>query len=72
MNESSFLKPIHSTWQPRCENCETFDSLSWKTPSTDNTKVTNEMLDFTAGILTDVGNSSSIVSDIDEAEVVKN
>jgi len=63
---------IHSTWQPRCENCETFDSLSWKTPSTDNTKVTNEMLDFTAGILTDVGNSSSIVSDIDEAEVVKN
>ena len=61
---------IHSSWQPRCENCETFDSLSWKAPPRDAKKITNEKLDFTEGILTGVENSLPPVSDIDDAEVV--
>ncbi|MDC0604356.1 heme biosynthesis protein HemY [Amylibacter sp.] len=61
---------IHSSWQPRCGNCETFDSLSWKEPLTDDTKLTNEMLDFTAGILTGSEISPPPVTNIDDAEVV--
>ena len=61
---------IHSSWQPRCGNCETFDSLSWKEPHTDDTKLTNEMLDFTAGILTGSESSPPPVANIDDAEVV--
>ncbi|MCH1535181.1 MAG: heme biosynthesis protein HemY [Amylibacter sp.] len=61
---------IHSSWQPRCGNCETFDSLSWKEPLTDDTKLTNEMLDFTAGILTGSESSPPPVANIDDAEVV--
>ena len=61
---------IHSSWQPRCGNCETFDSLSWKEPFTDDTKLTNDTLDFTAGVLTGSETSPSPVSKIDDAEVV--
>ena len=61
---------IHSSWQPRCENCETFDSLSWKTPPRDTKKISNEKLDFTSGILTGAETSLLPVPDIDDAEVV--
>ena len=61
---------IHSSWHPRCGNCETFDSLSWKEPLTDDAKLTNEMLDFTAGVLTGSESSPPPMSKIDDAEVV--
>lgn len=45
-------KNIHSSWAPRCENCESFDALDWKTPpSGEDLKSSTAMLGFTAGML---------------------
>ena len=42
---------IHTSWQSRCGNCESFDTLSWKaTPAIQEEEMT--ALGFTAGILT--------------------
>jgi len=47
---------IHTNWQPRCENCSTFDSLT--------------TLGFTAGVLTD-DTAKPNEDDVQEAEVVE-
>jgi HemY protein len=60
---------IHTGWQPRCENCQSFDSLSWTTPPAGELKASTTMLGFTSGVLTDDASSSGI-ADIEEAEVV--
>ena len=60
---------IHSNWQIRCENCKAFDSLSWKSPPTDNLKTSSAMLDFTSGVLTDAS-ASTTISDALDAEVI--
>jgi len=41
-----------------------------KEPFTDDTKLTNDTLDFTSGVLTGSETSPSPVSKIDDAEVV--
>lgn len=60
---------IHTAWQPRCENCDTFDSLSWKTPPTGDVSTSTAMLGFTSGILTDDA-SKPAINDVEEAEIV--
>jgi HemY protein len=60
---------IHSSWQPRCENCATFDSLSWQTPPAGDLKSSTAMLGFTAGILTGEAQKievAEIVEDVQE------
>jgi len=61
---------IHAGWQPRCENCSTFDSLSWKTPPVGEQTASTAMLGFTAGVLTDDAVKSSTL-DIEDAEVIE-
>ena len=60
---------IHAGWQPRCENCETFDSLSWKTPPLGEQAASSVMLGFTSGVLTDDTTKVEPV-DMDDAEIV--
>jgi len=60
---------IHANWQPRCENCSTFDSLTWRTPPAGEAKESTATLGFTAGVLTD-DTSKPSEDDIPEAEVV--
>jgi HemY protein len=61
---------IHTGWQPRCENCETFDSLSWKTPPLGDQTASSTMLGFTAGVLTDDAIKADPVV-MDDAEIVE-
>ncbi len=65
---------IHSGWQPRCENCETFDSLSWKTPPAGEQPASAAMLGFTAGMLTGDANApkETVVEDAEIVEAVAN
>ena len=60
---------IHKGWQPRCENCETFDSLSWKTPPAGEKTASAAMLGFTAGVLTDDA-SKPRDAIVEDAEIV--
>ena len=60
---------IHKGWQPRCENCETFDSLSWKTPPAGEKTAFAAMLGFTAGVLTDDA-SKPRDAIVEDAEIV--
>lgn len=49
---------IQVSWAPRCENCATFDSLSWKTPpKSDELKASTAAIGFTAGVITDASQS---------------
>jgi HemY protein len=61
---------IHSAWQPRCENCATFDSLSWKTPPSGEQPASAAMLGFTAGVLTDSADAPKDVV-VEDAEIVE-
>jgi HemY protein len=65
---------IHTGWQPRCENCETFDSLSWKTPPAGEQPASAAMLGFTAGMLTGDANApkATVVEDAEIVEAVAN
>ena len=60
---------IHSGWQPRCENCDTFDSLSWKTPPAGEQPASAAMLGFTAGVLTD-DTTAIKETQVEDAEII--
>lgn len=61
---------IHTGWQPRCENCDTFDSLSWKTPPLGEQTASSAMLGFTAGVLTDDATKADPLV-LEEGEIVE-
>ena len=46
---------IHAEWAPVCENCESFDTLSWTTPATSEvaTPTGVQMLPLIVGALDD-------------------
>jgi HemY protein len=59
-------KTIHSEWTPVCNNCESFDTLSWTTPPQSETVLPAgaEMLPLIVGSLEDKS------SPVDEADVL--
>jgi HemY protein len=61
---------VHGTWTPVCENCESFDTLSWKTPQTP--EVTSATGAHILPLIVGATASSEVmkVSDIPEAEVI--
>ena len=67
---------IHADWAPTCENCGTFDSLSWRAPpkSSMSTPTGLEMLPLIVGAIEDkadkTGDEAQTDDDVVDAEVV--
>ena len=67
---------IHADWAPTCENCGTFDSLSWRTPPKSATATSTglEMLPLIVGEIEDKANGSKDgrreSEDVLDAEIV--
>ena len=68
---------IHADWVPSCENCESFDTLSWRSPpvSTATSPVGFEMLPLLVGADAAADETSESMeegteSDIEDAEVM--
>ncbi len=61
---------IHAEWAPSCENCHSFDTLSWTAPPEAATRSGTgaDMLPLIIGALED--HSQSAVDDVQEAETV--
>ncbi len=61
---------IHAEWVPICENCDSFDTLSWTAPppNTSTTAAESEMLPRIVGTIEDHSTSSD--ADISDAEVL--
>lgn len=59
---------VHSDWTPICENCNSFDTLSWRTPATAEVSSATgfQMLPLIVGSLED----KSKLEDIPEAEII--
>ncbi|GAA6209670.1 heme biosynthesis HemY N-terminal domain-containing protein [Cognatishimia sp. WU-CL00825] len=53
---------IHAEWAPVCENCQSFDTLSWKTPAASEMVNTTglEMLPLIVGAIEDQGASDAV------------
>ena len=62
---------IHADWAPTCENCGTFDSLSWRAPpkSSMSTPTGLEMLPLVVGAIEDRKGDAQD-DDVLDAEVV--
>lgn len=60
---------IHAEWTPVCENCQSFDTLSWTTPPASEAVNSSgvEMLPLIVGALED----ASEETDVDEVDVVE-
>lgn len=60
---------IHAEWTPVCENCQSFDTLSWTTPPASEAVNSSgvEMLPLIVGALED----ASEETDLDEVDVVE-
>lgn len=65
---------IHAEWAPVCENCQSFDTLSWRVPSTGPiaTPTGLEMLPLIIGAVEERGSGTDAAADTDvvDAEVV--
>ena len=65
---------IHPEWVPACENCQSFDTLSWTAPpeSTVTTSTGVEMLPLIVGVIEDNSDMSDDAADkdIQDAELV--
>jgi len=64
---------IHTEWAPFCGNCESFDTLSWKTPPMSETAMPGgvQMLPLIVGSLEDKSeNVAGPGADIEDAEIV--
>lgn len=61
---------IHTEWAPICENCESFDTLSWKTPPVSEVATLSgvEMLPLIVGSIPEAENEVTIIDDV---EIVK-
>ena len=65
---------IHGDWAPVCENCQSFDTLSWKTPPMSEIVSPSglQMLPLIVGALEDTStDSDETVSEIPDAELVE-
>ena len=66
---------IHANWAPICENCESFDTLSWKTPPMSETASPAgvQMLPLIVGALEDKGTEHPVPAtvEIEDAELVE-
>ncbi|MEM7598594.1 MAG: heme biosynthesis HemY N-terminal domain-containing protein [Pseudomonadota bacterium] len=64
---------IHSEWRAICENCGTFDSLSWRAPpASDVTSSTGvEMLPLIVGAIEDQSSDSDAEEEVLEAEMIE-
>ncbi len=68
---------LHAEWTPICENCESFDTLAWKTPPTSEvaTPTGVQMLPLIVGALEDRGETRSRDADMsdlpEDAELVE-
>lgn len=70
---------VHGDWQPLCQNCETFDSLSWETPAQSEAALSSaaHMLPLIVGALEDrsdddeePADSAADTSEAEDAEIV--
>lgn len=61
---------IHGTWQARCENCDSFDAMAWKTAPASDLNSSTAMLGFTAGVLTGAAENASS-PEVEDAEVIE-
>lgn len=61
---------IHSEWVPMCENCDSFDTLSWKTPPESEVSMPGglQMLPLIVG---SVGEKVTDLAVIEDAEIVE-
>lgn len=61
---------IHTEWKPTCENCESFDTLSWKTPPQSEVAMPGgiEMLPLIMGPKADEGSDVVVIED---AEIIE-
>jgi HemY protein len=65
---------IHGDWAPVCENCQSFDTLSWKTPPMSEIVSPSglQMLPLIVGALEDTStDADETVSEIPDAELVE-
>jgi HemY protein len=62
---------IHAEWTPTCENCESVDTLSWRSPpaSAVNTATGLEMLPLIIGSIEDKSDNSTEASEAGESDV---
>lgn len=60
---------IHADWAPTCGNCDSFDTLSWKTPPTQDVAAPTgvQMLPLIVGALEEKNEASD---DVEDAEIV--
>lgn len=63
---------IHADWAPVCSNCDSFDTLSWKTPPMQDmaTPTGMQMLPLIVGALEEQSKGSDAGVDVEEAEIV--
>lgn len=61
---------IHTEWVPMCENCDSFDTLSWKTPPVSEIAMPGglAMLPLIVGT---AGDSSTDMTVIEDAEIIE-
>jgi HemY protein len=56
-----FCKKIHTVWAPKCDNCNSFDTMDWKAPpQSDDLRQTTSMLPLMAGVLSGEISKTSI------------
>ncbi|WP_135502850.1 heme biosynthesis protein HemY [Roseovarius aestuariivivens] len=63
---------IHAEWQPTCENCQSLDTLSWKSPpATEMTSSTGlEMLPLIIGAIENKPDEEDGDNEVQDAEIV--
>lgn len=63
---------IHTDWVPTCINCESFDTLDWKTPPEgDSLSNKTGAIGFTAGMLTgDLDKGTDDIDDVIDVEIL--
>ncbi len=61
---------IHTNWVPICENCESFDTLSWKTPPLSEMAMPGgvQMLPLIVGVLEDKKTDVPVATDLQKTE----
>lgn len=63
---------IHAEWAPFCENCQSFDTLAWKTPPASEMALPGgaQMLPLIVGAIEDKDGTSSEEPEIEDAEIL--